>query len=78
MAEKDNVMKANSAVREWKVKHECDYDDFKRQVTAIGSGDLSLMERTIGLLDDCMPQNARNFVGYIHKYLKFRIGLRGN
>ena len=39
MAEKDNVMKANSAVREWKVKHKCDYDDFKRQVTAIGSGD---------------------------------------
>ena len=70
MAEKDNVMKANRAVREWKVKHKCDYDDFKRQVADIEKGNLSLMERTIGLLSDCMPQDARDFYVYIYKYLE--------
>lgn len=62
-------MAANKAVREWKSHHQQTYSDFKRQVAAIGSGDLSLMERTIGLLDDCMPQNARNFYAYIFKYI---------
>ena len=65
----DNRETANKAVREWKSHHQQTYSDFKRQVTAIGSGDLSLMERTIGLLDDCMPQNARNFFAYILKYI---------
>ena len=69
MTEKDNRMAANKAVREWKSHHQQTYSDFKRQVAAIGSGDLSLMERTIGLLDDCMPQNARNFYAYIFKYI---------
>ena len=62
-------MAANKAVREWKVGHKREYDDFKRQVASIGKGDLSLMERMIGLLDDCMPQDARNFYGYIYKYI---------
>ena len=62
-------MTANRTVREWKAKHKSEYESFKRQVAAIGSGDLSLMERTIGLLDDCMPQNARNFFAYILKYI---------
>ncbi|MBE6272178.1 MAG: hypothetical protein E7101_14735 [Prevotella ruminicola] len=69
MTEKDNTMTANRTVREWKAKHKSEYESFKRQVAAIGSGDLSLMERTIGLLDDCMPQNARNFYAYIFKYI---------
>ena len=69
MTEKDNRMAANKAVREWKVGHEREYDDFKQQVASIGKGDLSLMERMIGLLDDCMPQDARNFYGYIYKYI---------
>ncbi len=69
MTEKDNRMSANKAVREWKVGHKREYDDFKRQVASIGKGDLSLMERMIGLLDDCMPQDARNFYGYIYKYI---------
>ena len=29
----------------------------------------AVRERTIGLLDDCMPQNARNFYAYIFKYI---------
>ena len=62
-------MAANKAVREWKVGHKREYDDFKQQVAAIGKGDLSLMERMMGLLDDCMPQDARNFYGYIYKYI---------
>ena len=65
----DNRETANKAVREWKSHHQQTYSDFKRQVTAIGSGDLSLIERTIGLLDDCMPQNARSFFAYILKYI---------
>ena len=69
MTEKDNIMTANRTVREWKAKHKSEYESFKRQVAAIGSGDLSLMERTMGLLDDCMPQNARNFYAYIFKYI---------
>ena len=69
MTEKDNRMGANKAVREWKVGHKREYDDFKQQVASIGKGDLSLMERMIGLLDDCMPQDARNFYGYIYKYI---------
>ena len=69
MTEKDNRMAANKAVREWKSHHQQTYSDFKHQVAAIGSGDLSLMERTMGLLDDCMPQNARNFYAYIFKYI---------
>ena len=69
MTEKDNVMTANQAVREWKAKHKSDYDDFKRQVADIGKGDLSLMERTMGLLSDCMPQDARDFYAYIYKYI---------
>ncbi len=69
MTEKDNRMAANKAVREWKSHHQQTYNDFKRQVAAIGSGDLSLMERTMGILDDCMPQNARNFYAYIFKYI---------
>jgi len=69
MTEKDNRIAANKAVREWKSHHQQTYNDFKHQVAAIGSGDLSLMERTIGLLDDCMPQNARNFYAYIFKYV---------
>ena len=69
MTEKDNRIAANKAVREWKSHHQQTYSDFKRQVAAIGSGDLSLIERTIGLLDDCMPQNARNFYAYIFKYI---------
>ena len=40
MTEKDNLMTANRTVREWKVKHKSEYDSFKRQVTAIGDGDL--------------------------------------
>ena len=70
MAEKDNVMTANRVVREWKAKHKSDYDDFKRQVADIGNGDLSLMERTMGLLNDCMPQDARDFFAYIYKYIE--------
>ena len=65
MTEKDNIMTANRTVREWKAKHKSDYDDFKRQVADIGKGDLSLMERTMGLLSDCMPQDARDFYAYI-------------
>ena len=65
----DNRETANKAVREWKSHHQQTYSEFKRQVAAIGSGDLSLIERTIGLLDDCMPQNARNFYAYIFKYI---------
>jgi hypothetical protein len=45
----DNRETANKAVREWKSHHQQTYSDFKRQVAAIGSGDLSLMERTMGL-----------------------------
>ena len=70
MTEKDNVMTANRTVREWKAKHKSDYDDFKRQVADIGNGDLSLMERTMGLLSDCMPQDARDFYAYIYKYIE--------
>ena len=69
MTEKDNRIEANKAVREWKVKHKEEYDDFKRQIAAIGKGDLSLMERMMTLLNDCMPQNARNFYAYIFKYI---------
>ena len=65
----DNRETANKAVREWKSHHQETYSDFKRQVAAIGSGDLSLMERTMGLLDDCMPQNARDFFAYIFRYI---------
>ena len=43
----DNRETANKAVREWKSHHQQTYSDFKRQVAAIGSGDLSLMERTM-------------------------------
>ena len=70
MTEKDSVMTANRAVREWKAKHKSDYDDFKRQVADIGKGDLSLMERTMGLLSDCMPQEARDFYAYIYNYIE--------
>ena len=70
MTEKDNRMTANKAVREWKVGHKKEYDYFKQQVAAIGKGDLSLMERMMTLLDDCMPQDARNFYGYIFKYIE--------
>ena len=70
MTEKDNVMTANRTVREWKAKHKSDYDDFKRQVADIGNGDLSLMERTMGLLSNCMPQDARDFYAYIYKYIE--------
>ena len=70
MTEKDNVMTANRVVREWKTKHKSDYDSFKRQVADIGKGDLSLMERTMGLLSDCMPQDARDFYAYIYKYIE--------
>ena len=69
MTEKDNRMVANKTVREWKVGHKKEYDDFKRQVAAIGNGDLSLMERMMTLLDDCMPQDARSFYAYIYKYI---------
>ena len=69
MTEKDNRIAANKAVREWKVKHKEEYDDFKRQVADIGKGDLSLMERTMGLLSNCMPQDARDFYAYISKYI---------
>lgn len=69
MTEKDNKMTANKAVREWKVGHKREYDDFKRQVAAIGKGDLSLLERIMTLLNDCMPQDARNFYRYIYKYI---------
>lgn len=69
MTEKDNTMTANRTVREWKVKHKSEYESFKRQVAAIGGGDLSLIERVMGLLDDCMPQNARDFYTYIFHYI---------
>ena len=69
MTEKDNRMAANKAVREWKSHHQQTYSEFKRQVAAIGSGDLSLIERVMGLLDDCMPQNARDFYTYIFHYI---------
>lgn len=68
MTEKDNRIAANKAVREWKVKHKEEYDDFKRQIAAIDKGDLSLMERMMTLLNDCMPQDARSFYAYIFKY----------
>ena len=67
MTEKDNRIAANKAVREWKVKHKEEYDDFKRQIAAIDKGDLSLMERMMMLLNDCMPQEARSFYAYIFK-----------
>ena len=70
MTEKDNVMTANRTVREWKARHKSDYDDFKRQVANIGKGDLSLMEQMIVLLNDCMPQDARDFYAYIFKYIE--------
>ena len=70
MTEKDNRIAANKAVREWKVKHKEEYDDFKRQIAAIDKGDLSLMERTMGLLSNCMPQDARDFYAYIYKYIE--------
>lgn len=69
MTEKDNRIAANKAVREWKVKHKEEYDDFKRQIAAIDKGDLSLMERMMTLLNDCMPQDARDFYAYIFKYI---------
>jgi len=69
MTEKDNRIAANKAVREWKVKHKEEYDDFKRQIAAIDKGDLSLMERMMTLLNDCMPQEARSFYAYIFKYI---------
>lgn len=62
-------MTANRTVREWKAKHKSEYESFKRQVAAISGGDLSLMERVMGLLDDCMPQDARNFYTYIFYYI---------
>lgn len=70
MTEKDNVMTANRTVREWKARHKSDYDDFKRQVANIGKGDLSLMEQMMVLLNDCMPQDARDFYAYIFKYVE--------
>ena len=70
MTEKDNRIAANKAVREWKVKHKEEYDDFKRQIAAIDKGDLSLMERMMTLLNDCMPQDARSFYAYIFKYIE--------
>lgn len=69
MTEKDNIMTANRTVREWKAKHKSEYESFKRQVAAISGGDLSLMERVMGLLDDCMPQDARDFYTYIFYYI---------
>ena len=65
MDTQDNRETANKAVREWKSHHHQTYNDFKRQVAAIGNGTLSLMERTMCLLDDCMPQNAKNFYAHI-------------
>ena len=62
-------MAANKAVREWKVGHRREYDDFKRQVAAIERGDLSLMEQMMTLLDECMPRDARRFYAYIFNYL---------
>ena len=70
MTEEDNIMTANRTVREWKAKHKSDYEDFKRQVADIGKGDLSLMERTMGILINCMPQDARDFYAYIYKYIE--------
>ena len=70
MTEKDNRIAANKAVREWKVKHKEEYDDFKRQIAAIDKGDLSLMERMMTLLNDCMPQEARDFYAYIYNYIE--------
>ena len=69
MTEKDNREAANKAVREWKSEHQQTYNDFKRQVAAIGSGDLSLMEKAVGLLNDCMPDDARDFYAYIYNYI---------
>ena len=70
MTEKDNRIATNKAIREWKVKHKEEYDDFKRQIAAIDKGDLSLMERMMTLLNDCMPQDARSFYAYIFKYIE--------
>lgn len=69
MTEKDDRMAANKAVREWKVGHRREYDDFKRQVAAIERGDLSLIEQMMTLLDECMPRDARRFYAYIFNYL---------
>ena len=69
MTIQDNREVANKTVREWESSHQQEYNDFKRQVAAIGSGDLSLMEQIMGLLNDCMPQDARNFYAYIFNYL---------
>ena len=69
MTEKDNLMTANRTVREWKAKNKSEYDSFRRQVTAIGGGDLSLIEKVMGLLNDCMPQDARDFYAYIFHYI---------
>ena len=69
MTIQDNREVANKTVREWESSHQQEYNDFKRQVAAIGSGDLSLMEQIMGLLNDCMPQDARNFYVYIFHYI---------
>ena len=69
MTIQDNREVANKTVRERESSHQQEYNDFKRQVAAIGSGDLSLMEQIMGLLNDCMPQDARNFYAYIFNYL---------
>lgn len=68
MTEKDNIMTANRTVREWKAKHKSEYESFKRQVAAISGGDLSLMERVMGLLDDCMPTGCTELL-YVHLLL---------
>ena len=64
----DNKTRANAVVKEWICHNRKEYEHFKQQVSAIGEGDTTLPERMMTLLNDCMPQSARDFYGYIFNY----------
>ena len=65
----DNIAKANAAVKEWICQNKEEYEWFKQQVTAIREGDTTLPERVMTLLNECIPQLARDFYGYIFNFL---------
>lgn len=60
---------ANIAVRGWVGQNKKAYNHFLRQIDGIGRGDFSILEQIMSLLNECMPQSARDFYGYIFGYL---------
>ena len=66
---RDNKEEINMAVREWIGQNMEIYENFLCQIEAIGDGDLELIEQIVQLLNECMPQSAKDFYSYIFDFL---------